>query len=141
MLVLDHSGRIVRVNARAQLLLGCDESSLAAMSVGDLLTQSVVQPQKFNRLDTRAQRLPPDSIATWASTARCRNGSTIAVEVSRARLGASPQAESLIVLREIDSQSSPSPGRPLVLEDPLTRLPNRDHFLDRVTHSVNWARH
>lgn len=130
--VLDSDGCVLRINARAERLFGHDDHALRGTRIGQLL------PGGSQRVATaRGQRAEEAGVGprsgSWTTFARRADGSRVQVIVSTSWVAADNESLCVTVIREAGTgrDEIESIAR-AVLHDPLTGLPNRDLFMDRL---------
>lgn len=140
--VHDESGRILDTNAEAEQSLGYTREELMAMNVGDisvnLLTEEQRQARAGDTLWERVMRGEPGRIVGFdQNEMRRRDGTTFPVEVGvgaieyRGGRAIFASARDITARREMENEL-----RQQALHDPLTDLPNRALFMDRLDQAV-----
>ncbi len=128
--IMDIDGNLVEANDTFCQMLGYSQEEISAMNVADWDVQ-----WSREELMERFKALVHIKAARFETRHRCRDGTLIDVEVSttgaeiggRRYLFASSHD---ITRRKEDAETI----RQLAFNDPLTRLPNRQLFMDRLNH-------
>ncbi|MFB7337595.1 putative bifunctional diguanylate cyclase/phosphodiesterase [Streptomyces adustus] len=130
MAVVDREGMVVGANAMLGTLLGCDPATLAGRSAADL----VDLPS-----DTRAWHAYREVLRGRQARLRCTrrlkhpDGRAVWVQVTVAPLAGGEPGVLLSVADISDRRELQSRLRHLQMHDPVTRLPNRTLFFERLT--------
>ena len=125
-LVLDVAGRIVRVSRAAETIFELAEQSMIGRAF-----DSLFEPQQPNGpLDTLSERLALQS-----------SGGALPVEVIRKATIDRAWPGSLLIVRDISLRKQTEETiRNLAYSDPLTGLPNRLLFMDRLSQAIERAK-
>ncbi|MPY36361.1 EAL domain-containing protein [Streptomyces adustus] len=130
MAVVDREGMVVGANAMLGTLLGCDPATLAGRSAAEL----VDLPS-----DTRAWHAYREVLRGRQARLRCTrrlkhpDGRAVWVQVTVAPLAGGEPGVLLSVADISDRRELQSRLRHLQMHDPVTRLPNRTLFFERLT--------
>ena len=121
--VYDLEGRIFDVNRRACTALGYTREELLSLAMTDV--ETLLVPEGIAGL---WRRLAPDEPVLAEGTQRRKDGSTFPVQV---RVSLLEVDERRLALTEQLSYRA--------FHDPLTGLPNRTLFMDRLERTLMWA--
>lgn len=141
MLILDPSGRVLRINARAERLFKLDEAEILAMPLSYLLAARPQAIDVTTSFDDGVDEVGAVRSGSWTASVRHPNGGNVPVVVTTSAIATDHNTLWMAVIHDISltPSASDTSGRQ-VLHDPLTGLPNRDLFLDRLGRAVGRAR-
>lgn len=140
--VHDEAGKILDCNAEACHALGYEREELLSMNVSDVTVSLLTKEEKEARAgDTLWERVmsgEPDRIVGFdQNELRRKDGSTFPVEVGVGGIDFEGKRAIFASVRDITARKElENELRQQALHDPLTDLPNRALFLDRLEHAL-----
>ena len=143
--VHDKFGRILDCNAEACESLGYKREELLSMNVGDISVHLLTEEERRERADDtlweRVMRGEPGRIVSFVQDElRRRDGTTFPVEVGVGAIEYEGARAIFASVRDIIArQELEDELRQQALRDPLTDLPNRALFMDRLEHAIRQA--
>jgi diguanylate cyclase (GGDEF)-like protein/PAS domain S-box-containing protein len=143
--VHDARGRILDCNAEACRSLGYEREELLAAGIGDVATDLLSEEERAVRGDgalwEKVMRGEPGRILGYSrNTHRRKDGTTFPVEVGVGAIEYGGRRAILASARDITArQEVEDELRRRAFHDPLTRLPNRALFFDRLEHALAQA--
>lgn len=140
--VHDSKGRILDCNAEASQSLGYTQEELLSMNVGDITVSMLTEEERLaragNTLWERVMRGEPGRIVGFdQNELRRKDGTTFPVEVGVGAIeygggrAIFASARDITARRELENEL-----RQQALHDPLTDMPNRALFIDRLDHAL-----
>lgn len=135
MLFADTEGRILECNERAVEAYGVPHDRLVGLALADLRT-----PEARRHLQEDLDHLRTAGALTFETEHRRADGRHFPVEASVRLIEDAGHAYLLKIIRDISERKVHEARiHELAYFDPVTRLPNRDLFLDRLTQAAAMA--
>jgi diguanylate cyclase (GGDEF)-like protein/PAS domain S-box-containing protein len=138
----DENGRFVDCNVQACRALGYEKEDLLGLAVGDvtvrLLSEEERRARGEDRLWERVMRAEPGSFVGFdRNELRRRDGTTFPVEVAVGAIDYEGRRMIFAAARDISEREAlESQLAHKAFHDPLTGLPNRALFMDRLEHAL-----
>lgn len=133
----DNDGRILWLNRSAEAIFGYPAEELLGRPFDLLLASSNDRPNSFQALIDEIRREPTGQTE---AVGRRRDGEAIPIEVFAAPVGQPPGGYALTVRDITVRRQTEEAVRALAYYDPLTGLPNRLLFHDRLGQAIERAR-
>lgn len=143
--VHDLRGRILDCNTEACRSLGYTREEMLSIGIGDIATELLSEEERTargnDRLWERVMRGEPGRIFGYdQNTHRRKDGSTFPVEVGVGAIEYGGRRAIFASARDITARKElENDLRRRAFRDPLTKLPNRALFLDRLEHALAQA--